>query len=181
MHLSLHRRTDVTGRTSRTGTTTAAWLPADAGRSDIVTMLGGLDLFTGLDHEDLSELATVVELTTARPGQTLEAQDVPVRHWSIIVEGHAVVARDRTPIGLLGRGESWNEHSMLTQQRCAISVVALSPVTLLSLDRERFFTIPERHPVLAGRLVSRSAWSADRMAQPVYNALVHMTMGRRGA
>jgi CRP-like cAMP-binding protein len=153
----------------------------DLSTAEVAATLAGLDLFEGLDDEELTQLAADLELSTARPGQTLETQDVAVRRWSIIVAGHAVVTRDHTPIALLGRGESWNEHSMLTQQRCAISVVALSPVTLLSLDRERFFTIPERHPVLAGRLVSRSAWSADRMAQPVYNALVHMTMGGAGA
>jgi CRP-like cAMP-binding protein len=148
--------------------------------SRIDTLLADLELFAGLDAEELDSLAHRLELTRARPGQTLETQDVPVRQWSLIVEGHAVVARDGTPLGLLGRGQSWNEHSMLHQQRCAISVVALSPVTLLSLDQERFFAIPEQHPVLAGRLVARSATSPDRLAQPAFNALVHMERRRGG-
>jgi CRP-like cAMP-binding protein len=78
------------------------------------------------------------------------------------------------PIGLLGRGDSWSEHSLLNDLRSPIAVVALSPVTMLTLDRRRFFAVPERHPVLAGRLVARSATSADRLALPVYNALVHL-------
>jgi hypothetical protein len=53
--------------------------------------------------------------------------------------------------------------------------VALSPVTLLTLREREFFAIPEHHPVLAGRLVARSATSADRLAVPVLNALAHFS------
>ncbi len=105
----------------------------------------------------------------------LEAQDAPVRRWSLIADGHAVVERDATPIGLLGRGESWSEHSLLNGLRSSISVAAFSPLTLLTLSERQFFSIPEHHPVLAGRLLARSATSADRMALPVYRALRHLT------
>jgi len=153
--------------------------PHGDGDGDCVTgiraCLSELALFAGLSGEELSLLASRFELSTARPGRTLETQDVPVRRWSLIIDGHAVISRDATPIGLLGRGDSWSEHSILTQQRSPIGVVALSPVTLLSLDTRQFFAIPEDHPVLAGRLVARSATSADRMALPVFNALVHLS------
>ncbi len=50
------------------------------------------------------------------------------------------------------------------------------------VDARAFFAVPESHPVLAGRLVTRSATSADRLAQPVLNALRRHhdeTTGRR--
>jgi CRP-like cAMP-binding protein len=109
----------------------------------------------------------------------VQAQDVPVRRWHVIVAGHAVVQRDGTAIGLLGRGDSWGEHSLLNGLRSPIAVVALSPLTLLSIHEREFLAIPECHPVLAGRLVARSATSADRLAIPVFNALRHLD--RRGA
>jgi len=133
-----------------------------------------IPLFAGLDDDELEQLAGAGEITTAHPGQMVQAQDVPVRCWHLVVSGHAVVHRDGTPIGLLGRGDSWSEHSLLNDLRSSIAVVALSPLTLLTLDRQQFFTVPERHPVLAGRLVARSATSADRLALPVYNALLHL-------
>jgi CRP-like cAMP-binding protein len=147
-------------------------VPGDA------AVLGPLTLFEGLDDDELEQLATTSEVTTAHPGQPVQAQDVPVRWWHVILSGHAVVYRDGMPIGLLGRGDSWSEHSLLNNLRSSIAVVALSPLTMLTLDRERFFTVPERHPVLAGRLVARSATSADRLALPVYNALVHLDQAR---
>ena len=105
----------------------------------------------------------------------IQAQDVPVRLWHVLLGGHVIVQRDDTPIGLLSRGHSWSEHSLLNRQRSPISVVALSPVTTLTLSEREFFAIPEQHPVLAGRLVARSAVSADRLAIPVFNAMFTRT------
>jgi CRP-like cAMP-binding protein len=139
--------------------------------------LACMELFAGLPSRELSELEAQCDTTSAHPGQVVQAQDVPVRLWHVIVGGHAVVQRDGTPIGLLGRGDSWSEYSLLNRQCSPIAVVALSPLTLLTLSRRQFFEVPEHHPVLAGRLVARSATSADRLALPVFNALVH----RRGA
>jgi CRP-like cAMP-binding protein len=138
------------------------------------TTLRGLDLFAGLPDDELRQLTTVLELSTARPGQRLERQDQPVRDWTLIVCGYAVIERDDTRIGLLGRGESWNEHCLLNNLRSPISVLALAPMAVLTASREEFFTLPDLHPVLAGRLVARSASSADRLALPVHNALRHM-------
>ena len=56
--------------------------------------------------------------------------------------------------------------------------MALSPLTLLTLSQRHFFAVPENHPVLAGRLVARSATSADRLALPVFNALLHLDLVR---
>jgi len=141
---------------------------------DLADALGAMDLFAGLPRSEVTELAARCDSTSAHPGQVVQAQDVPVRLWHVITGGHAVVQRDGTPIGLLGRGDSWSEHSLLNRQRSPIAVVALSPLTLLTLSLRQFFEIPEHHPVLAGRLVARSATSADRLALPVFNALVHL-------
>jgi CRP-like cAMP-binding protein len=135
--------------------------------------LASLGLFAGLADDELSEMAAWCTLTTAHPGQVVQAQDVPVRLWHVITGGHAVVYRDDTPIGLLGRGDSWSEHSLLNQLPSSIAVVALSPLAMLTLGQREFFEIPDGHPVLAGRLVARSACSADRLAPALLNALSH--------
>jgi CRP-like cAMP-binding protein len=146
---------------------------------NLMATLRSMALFAGLPDDELEEVAAGCEICTAHPGQVVQAQDVPVRYWHVIAGGHAVIQRDETPIGLLGRGESWSEHSLLNQLRSSIAVVALSPLTLLTLSQRRFFAIPEQHPVLAGRLVARSATSADRLALPVFNALAHLAGGER--
>ncbi len=162
----------------RTIDTTRATHPTHATRPvtphNPVAALRTMALFAGLSVDELEEFAAACDLATAHPGQVVQAQDVPVRRWHVICDGHAVVQRDGTPLGLLGRGDSWSEHSLLNGLRSSIAVVALSPLTLLTLSEREFFAVPEHHPVLAGRLVARSASSADRLALPVYNALVHL-------
>jgi signal-transduction protein with cAMP-binding, CBS, and nucleotidyltransferase domain len=153
--------------------------PGSALDDDPAAPLRSLALFAGLPDEELEEIAALCDMATAHPGQVVQAQDVPVRRWHVIVSGHAVVQRDGTAIGLLARGDSWSEHSLLNRRRSPIAVVALSPLTLLTMREREFFAIPESHPLLAGRLVARSATSADRLAQPVFNALKHLD--RRGA
>ena len=154
-------------------------VPSSVARDDhdeLTASLRRLALFAGIDDDELDRFVTGCDVTTADPGQVVQAQDVPVRWWHVVLSGHAVVRRDGTPLGLLTSGDSWSEHSLLNDQRSPIAVVALSPLTLLTLDRRAFFAVPERHPVLAGRLVARSATSADRLALPVYNALVHLDL-----
>jgi CRP-like cAMP-binding protein len=141
--------------------------------SDTVELLHTLPLFDGLPEREIHDLAALCDVATAHPGQVVQAQDVPVRRWHLITVGHAVVQREGMAIGLLARGDSWAEHSLLNQLPSSITVVALSPLTLLTLRVREFFAIPEDHPVLAGRLVARSAVSADRLAVPVFNALAH--------
>lgn len=141
---------------------------------DPTETLRGMELFAGLPGAERAEFAALCDVSTAHPGQVIQAQDVPVRLWHVIAGGHAVVQRDGVPIGLLGRGASWSEHSLLNQQPSPIAVVALSPLRLLTLAARQFFAIPETHPVLAGRLVARSATSADRLALPLCNALAHL-------
>ena len=152
-------------------------LETDGDRADA---LRSLELFVGLPESELHEIAGSCDISTAHPGQVIQAQDVPVRLWHVIASGHAVVQRDDTPIGLLSRGDSWSEHSLLNQVHSSVAVVALSPLTLFTLSKRQFFEIPEDHPVLAGRLVARSATSADRLAPPVFNALVHLGLARGG-
>ena len=165
-----------TGNTGHTGHTWHTWHTGHTGSEDRGTdsdtvALGFLGLFAGLPDSELEELADRCAVSTAHPGQVIQAQDVPVRMWHVITGGHAIVQRDGMPIGLLRRGDSWSEHSLLNQLLSSIAVVALSPLTLLTLNRRDFFEIPEHHPLLAGRLVARSATSADRLALPVFNAL----------
>jgi signal-transduction protein with cAMP-binding, CBS, and nucleotidyltransferase domain len=160
------------GPQTEAGRHTEVGQPA-ASRDDHLGPLRTMALFADLPAAELEEFTMRCGVSTAHPGQVVQAQDVPVRMWHVIVGGHAIVQRDGTPIGLLGRGDSWSEHSLLNQVRSPIAVVALSPLTLLTLSRRAFYEIPEHHPVLAGRLVARSATSADRLALPVFNALAH--------
>jgi hypothetical protein len=123
--------------------------------------LRSLELFAGLPGAEVEELAARGGVSTAHPGQVVQAQGVPVRMWHVITAGHAVVQRDGTPIGLLGRGDSWSEHSILNGLPSSIAVVALSPCSLSANAPSSGFPITIRSWPDAwwrGRPFRRTAW-----------------------
>jgi CRP-like cAMP-binding protein len=140
----------------------------------VAAALRSMAFFDGLPPAELAEVAQAFRLSSVRPRQLLEVQDAPVRRWQMIASGHVVVRRDEVPLGLLGAGESWSEHSLLNRYRSPISVVALSPATVLSVDEQRFWGLVADHQAFRERIVARSAASADRLALPFLRALMHM-------
>ncbi|HEX3792947.1 MAG TPA: cyclic nucleotide-binding domain-containing protein [Acidimicrobiales bacterium] len=170
--------TTTTTTTATSNTTTSAGSTASDEVAFLVAQLRQLDLFEGASTSELQDLTRVLTSVTAQPGEILERQDRPVRHWQVLLAGHALVQRDGSALGLLGPGESWSEHSLFSGQRSPISVVAFSPLTLLTVSRRAFLALPSTHPTLGERLRTRSATSADRLALPVYRALRAMEEGR---
>ena len=112
---------------------------------------------------------------TAHPGQVIQAQDVPVRLWHLLVGGHVIVQRDGTPIGLLEQGRLVGR-----------TLVAQPSV----LSHRRGGALARHHADLAASVNSSrspsntrcwpaASWpvrpaSADRLALPIFNALVHL-------
>ncbi len=145
----------------------------------VVDALGTMPVFAGLPPAELAAAAQAFTLSTARPRQRLEVQDTGVRRWQMIASGHVVVRRDEVPLGLLSDGDSWSEHTLLNRQRSPISVVALTPVTLLSIDEQDFRALITTHTTFRERVIARSATSADRLALPFLRALTHMERPHR--
>jgi CRP-like cAMP-binding protein len=140
----------------------------------VVDALASMPLFDGLPPCELATMAQAFTLSTARPRQLLETQDAQVHRWQMIASGHVVVRRDEVPLGLLTDGDSWSEHSLLNRRRSPISVVALSPTIVLSVDEQNFRALVNAHATFRERIIARSASSADRLALPFLRALMHM-------
>jgi len=140
----------------------------------VVTAMGSMPLFAGLPSCEVATMAQTFTLSKARPRQLLEAQGAPVHRWQMIASGHVVVRRDEVPLELLTDGDSWSDHSLLNRHRSPISVVALSPTTVLSVGEQDFWVLVNEHETFRERIIARSATSADRLALPFLRALIHM-------
>lgn len=84
------------------------------------------------------------------------------------------------PLGLLTDGDSWSEHSLLNRHRSPISVVALSPVTVLSVYEQDLWSLITAQPRLGERVIARSATSADHLALPFLRVLMHLERAGTG-
>lgn len=113
-------------------------------RDGKVTTLAGLALFEGCDHHELMRWAKMLDLSLASAGQELEAEGRQTRWWKVIAHGTAAVSQLGRPTGLLEAGDS-----IMNGSPSSVTVV------LLTLDRRNFLELPRRHPLVAGRVISR--------------------------
>ena len=93
---------------------------------------------------------------------------------------HVITAGTPSSNATASRSGCWAGATRGPSTRCSTSCARPSPwwrsrpSPCSPCSDRQFFAIPDDHPVLAGRLVARSAISADRLALPVFNALAHL-------
>ena len=138
-----HHHTITTGSTAdgrtRSWTTepcvpTPPPTPPDPTATTPLAALRTMALFAGLPEAELEEFAAGATSPPPTRARSCRPRTCPSASGTSSAAGHAVVQRDGTPLGLLGRGDSWSEHSLLNRLRSSIAVVALSPLTLLTLS-----------------------------------------------
>jgi CRP-like cAMP-binding protein len=136
-------------------------------RDQKLATLSELPLFAGSHQQELVQLAKLMDMSWASTGDVLEAEGRQTRWWKVIAHGTASVSQDGRPTGLLNRGDWWGERSIVHGEASSVTVIALTPVVLLTLGRRDFLELPRRHPAVAAGIISRLA---DRPAP--YEAFV---------
>jgi CRP/FNR family transcriptional regulator, cyclic AMP receptor protein len=114
--------------------------------------LRALPLFGDLDAYDLSHIARWVEEATAEPGELLIEQGTMPYELFVIEEGTVDVVRDGEPIASLGAGDVVGEIALLGQHRRIASVVARTPVRVLTLHVDALQEITAEMPELGDEL-----------------------------
>ena len=78
-------------------------------------------LFAGLPADELDELAALCDVSTAHPGQVVQAQDVPVRYW------HVIPAATPSSSVTAPRSGCWAAATRGRSTRCSTSCARPSP------------------------------------------------------
>ena len=127
--------------------------------------LQSLPLFGDLDAYDLSHIARWVQEKTAEPGDLLIEQGSMPYELFVIEDGTVDVVRDGEPIASLGAGDVVGEIGLLGQQRRVASVVARTPVRVLTLHVDALQEITAEMPELGeelGLLMARRRTENDQ-------------------
>jgi hypothetical protein len=131
--------------------------------------LSRLEIGHGLTHRALLELARAFDLSTGAPGARLSAPRRPDCTWALMIEGAAITSRDGRPERLLRSGDSFGAlpgGGALGEE----SVVALTPVVLLTTDRRGLGELARCHPFVRSALDVQVARSM--LPGPVRSAAV---------
>jgi hypothetical protein len=119
--------------------------------------IGDLDLFAGLDDEQLALVQSTAEVTEAAPEENITTRWGSGRHLYVILDGRVRVEVDGEVVRDLGRGGFFGELAALDwgagfgYTRTA-SVVALDPTRLLVVPPDTVNALASRSPELDAEL-----------------------------
>lgn len=123
------------------------------------SVLAELPLFNGLTNEQLSKLGTFLQYKRASAGTEIIRANQPGGNAYIILAGSVKIHIDQPDgsdviLAILGAGELVGEMSLADSLGRSATVVALEPVTLLSIDRVTFWASLKEMPNMTYNLVS---------------------------
>ena len=126
-------------------------MPVDPAR------LKALDLFAGVDEDDLRRVAGWFDERHAAEGDVLTAEGVSGYVLFVIEQGAAEVVRGGERVAELGPGDLCGEIALLDGPRRSASVVATSPMRLLTLFGTDVRRLMAEVPAVADQIESVAA------------------------
>jgi CRP-like cAMP-binding protein len=124
-------------------------------------LLARVPLFAGLTGADLSRIASVSESTVYPEGHLVVKSGDPGKAFYAIVNGKAKVVKGRSPGAKaeaeLGRGEFFGELALLDGEARTRTVVALTPLETIRIQRPAFRRLLRKEPNLSIALLEGMA------------------------
>jgi CRP/FNR family transcriptional regulator, cyclic AMP receptor protein len=131
------------------------------GRQPTIDLLSQVPLFEGLPKAHLSRVAALAEESDYHAGRVIVKRDDPGRAFYVIVEGSAKVVKGKivTSQGeaTLGPGDFFGELSLLDGDARSATVVAVTPLTVIRIERTGFRRLLRQEPDLALKLLEGMA------------------------
>jgi CRP-like cAMP-binding protein len=156
----LLRRATALPKPNRGGILSARPLPQPAAR-EVALNVGALNrtpLFSSLGRNAFVALLSEVELRFVNAGQVIVEEGAPGASMFVVVEGQVDVVRSRAPDGRtlvgsdrslvaqLGQGAFFGEMALFANSLRLATVLAVTDVLLLEIDRDALDSVAAAHP-----------------------------------
>jgi len=123
------------------------------GRHSKRGVLREVPLFDSLSGTCLDAIGKIADEVNAKAGQVLVSQDHMGWEFVIILEGQAIAVRDGRVVNHHDSGEFFGELALLSRQRRAASVIAVTDMRLLVVHRRYFRELLRICPDLHERVI----------------------------
>jgi len=110
-----------------------------------ISLLRSTPVFRDLPAPVLEGVARALQRADHPPGAVLIAQGDEGNHYYAIADGTVEIQQDGQRLGELGRGAGLGEIALLHDVVRTASAVAVTPVTVYTLDRDSFLTAVNGH------------------------------------
>jgi hypothetical protein len=110
-----------------------------------ISLLRSTPVFRDLPAPALEGVARALQRADHPPGTVIIAQGDEGNHYYAIADGTVEIWQDGRRVGELGRGAGMGEVALLHGVVRTASAVAVTPVTVYSLDRDSFLTAVNGH------------------------------------
>ena len=128
-------------------------------------LLARVPLFTGLNKRHLRSVVGIAKEERFDEGDTVAEEGRPGDDFYVIVAGQAKVSRRGRTVAKLVPGDFFGEIALLDGGPRTASVVAETPLLVMTLNRKPFHTMLERDPTIVLKMLEELAGrlrSADR-------------------
>jgi CRP-like cAMP-binding protein len=157
--------------------------------SQLIEALSSHDLFSDLSHEDLLNVGRQVKVRQFFPDEVIVWQGQPSTALFLVVNGIVVVKRHwmerENVLAYLMPGSAFGEVGILENEPRSASILAVTEVEVLVIQRDDFLGLCRRHAVVALRLaqnLGRKLMLANRrMSQEASNGRLIVVVGVGGA
>jgi MFS family permease len=109
-------------------------------------LIHSLDLFSSLSVPTLEDVASRFVPVSVSQGEVVIREGDAGDRFYVIEEGEVEVSRNGRPVATLGPGAYFGEIALLHHVPRGATVTAVTPATLLALDRVEFLEAVTRHP-----------------------------------
>ena len=126
-------------------------------RDDYLDHLAPIELFGGLDRDDLRAIARASDEVTVDAGRVLMSEGTPGHEAYIVIEGDATIERNGHEVAQAGPGAYFGELALLDGGVRTATVTARTPMRLLVLGQREFVGVLEEVPGLTSRVLATLA------------------------
>jgi CRP-like cAMP-binding protein len=114
--------------------------------------LAGVELFDGLDDDQLAQLAGWFDVRTVSSGVELVTEGASGYSFYVLLEGGAVVTADGVPAATCGPGDFFGEIAILGDSRRTATVKTTERSRVLVMFGTEFRRLQGSQPAIAARL-----------------------------